>query len=74
MKSRCLLRNQAGNLVLSRVLDDSNNSLKLFNSELTSSLGKRDISLLADQVGVTTTNTSDGGQGVHDLDLIIERY
>jgi hypothetical protein len=60
-----------GDLVLRGVLDDGDNSLKLFDGELTSSLGKRDISLLADQVGVTTTNTSDGGQGVHDLDSTI---
>lgn len=61
-----------GDLVLARVLDDGHNSLKLFDSKLTSSLGKIDISLLADQVGVTTTNTSDLGQGVHDLDLTID--
>ena len=59
------------NLVLRGVLDNGDDSLKFFNSELTSSLGKIDISLLADQVGVTTTNTSDLGQSVHDLDLTI---
>lgn len=59
------------NLVLRGVLDNGNNSLELFNSKFTSSLGKIDISLLADQVGVSATNTSDLSQGVHDLDLTI---
>ena len=31
-----------------------------------------DIGLLADQVGVATTNTLDLGQGVHDLTLAID--
>lgn len=65
------VKEPAGDLVLSGVLDDGDDSLELFDSEFTGSLGERNISLLADQVGVTTTNTSDGGQGVHDLDSTI---
>lgn len=34
-------------------------------------LAEVDIGLLADQVGVTTTNTLDLGQGVHDLLLAV---
>jgi hypothetical protein len=34
-------------------------------------LGKVDIGLLADQVGVAATDTLDLGQGVHDLLLAI---
>lgn len=58
-------------LVLSWVLQDGNNTLELFLGQLTGSLGEIDISLLTDQVGVTTTDTSDGGQGVLDLDLTV---
>ena len=47
-------------LVLSWVLHDLDDSLQLFLGQLTSSLGKVNIGLLADQVGVTTTNTLDG--------------
>jgi hypothetical protein len=77
-----------GDLVLSRVLDDGDNSLELFRGELTGAaeyalvllfiafspfngnaipLVQVDIGLLADQVGVTTSDTLDSGQGVHDL-------
>lgn len=35
-------------------------------------LGEVDIGLLADQVGVTTSNTLDLGQGVHDVLLAID--
>ena len=59
-------------LVLGGVLDDSDDSFELFNSKLTSTLGHIDISLLADQVSVSATNTSNGGQSVHDLDLTID--
>jgi hypothetical protein len=62
----------AGDLILSGVLDDGNNSLQLFDGELTSSLAEVDIGLLADQIGVTTTNTSDSGKSVHNLDLTID--
>ena len=66
------VKEPAGNLVLSGVLDDGDDSLELFDSEFTGSLGERNISLLADQVGVTTTDTSNGSQGVHDLDSTID--
>lgn len=65
------VKEPAGDLVLSGVLDDGDDSLELFDSEFTGSLGERNISLLADQVGVTTTDTSNGSQGVHDLDSTI---
>jgi hypothetical protein len=35
-------------------------------------LAEVNVGLLADQVGVTTTNTLDLGQGVHDLLLSID--
>lgn len=66
------VKEPAGDLVLSGVLDDGDDSLELFDSEFTGSLGERNISLLADQVGVTTTDTSNGSQGVHDLDSTID--
>jgi hypothetical protein len=66
------VKEPAGDLVLRGVLDDGDNSLELFDSEFTSSLGERNISLLADQVGVTATDTSNGSQGVHDLDSTID--
>lgn len=58
-------------LVLGWVLQDGDDTLKLFLGQLTSTLGEIDIGLLTDQVGVTTTNTTDGGQGVHNLDLTV---
>jgi hypothetical protein len=61
-----------GDLVLGRVLDDGDDTLELFGSKLTSTLVQIDIGLLADQVGVTTTDTLDLGQGVHDLLLAID--
>ena len=54
------------------VLDDCDDSLELFGGEITSALGKIDIGLLADQVGVSATDTLDLGQGVHDLLLAID--
>ena len=57
---------------LERVLDDGNDTLKLFGGEVTSALGQIDIGLLADQVGVSATDTRDLGQGVHDLLLTID--
>jgi len=60
-----------GDLVLGGVLDDGDNALELFRGEFTSTLGKVDIGLLADQVGVAATDTLDLGQGVHDLLLAI---
>lgn len=59
-------------LVLFWVLDDGDDSLELFDSKLTGSLAEVDVGLLADQVGVSTANTTDGGQGVHDLDLTVD--
>lgn len=58
-------------LVLGWVLHDSDDSLKLFLGELTSSLGEVDIGLLANKVRVSSTDTSDGGEGVHDLDSTV---
>jgi hypothetical protein len=52
---------------LQRVLDDGNDTLKLFRGEVTGALAEIDIGLLADQVGVAATDTLDLGQGVHDL-------
>ena len=57
---------------LEGVLDDGNDTLKLFGGEVTSALGQIDIGLLADQVGVSATDTRDLGQGVHDLLLAID--
>jgi hypothetical protein len=62
----------AGDLVLQGVLDDGNETLKLLRGEVTGALGKVDIGLLADQVGVSATDTLDLGQGVHDLLLAID--
>ena len=57
---------------LQRVLDDGDKTLKLFGREVTSALAEIDIGLLADQVGVSATDTRDLGQGVHDLLLAID--
>lgn len=57
---------------LQRVLEDSDDALKLFRGEVTSALAEIDIGLLADQVGVAATDTLDLGQGVHDLLLAID--
>jgi hypothetical protein len=61
-----------GDLVLSGVLDDGDDSLKLFGGKFTGALVQVNIGLLADQVGVTATDTLDLGQGVHDLLLAID--
>lgn len=58
--------------VLGWVLHDLDDSLQFFLGQLTSSLLQADVSLLAHQVGVTTTDTTDGGQGVNDLDVTID--
>jgi len=60
-----------GDLILGRVLDDSDDTLKLFGGKFTSALVQVDISLLADQVGITPSNTLDLGQGIHDLLLTV---
>jgi hypothetical protein len=57
---------------LQRVLDDGDDTLKLFRGEVTGALAEIDIGLLADQVGVAATDTLDLGQGVHDLLLSID--
>ena len=54
------------------VLDDGDDTLKLFRGEVTGALAEIDIGLLADQVGVAATDTLDLGQGVHDLLLSID--
>lgn len=59
-------------LVLGWVLHDGHNSLQLFLGQLTSTLVQVDIGLLANQVGVSSADTSDLGQGVHDLDSTID--
>lgn len=61
-----------GDLVLQGVLDDGDETLKLFRGEVTSALAEIDVGLLADQVGVSATDTRDLGQGVHDLLLSID--
>jgi hypothetical protein len=45
---------------------------KCFNCRENAPLAEVNIGLLADQVGVTTTNTLDLGQGVHDFLLAID--
>ena len=59
-------------LELGGVLDNGHNPLQLVRVELASTLVEVDISLLADQVGVSATNTLDLGQGVHDFTLAID--
>jgi hypothetical protein len=58
-------------LVGTRVANNVHDSLEFLSTELTSTLGEVDFSLLAANVGETTTDTPDGGQGVHDLFLSI---
>lgn len=60
-----------GDLELSRVLQDGDNALQLVRVELTGTLAKVDIGLLANNVGVTAANTLDLGQGVLHLDLAV---
>ena len=60
-----------GDLVLGRVLENSDNTFQFFRREFTSSLGKINISLLTGNVGETTTNTLDGSQGNLDLDTTV---
>lgn len=58
-----------GDLVLGGVLDDGDDTLELFGGELTGALIQVDIGLLAHNVGVTTTDTTNLGERVHDLFL-----
>ena len=60
-----------GDLVLARVLHNSDDLFDLFFAQLTSPPVQINIGLLEDKVGVTTTNTLDGGQGEHDASLSI---
>jgi hypothetical protein len=57
---------------LEGVLEDGDDTLELFGGEVTSTLLEVDIGLLADQVGVSATDTLDLGHGVHDLLLSID--
>ena len=59
------------NLVLSRVLENGDNTFQFFRRKLTSSLGQIDIGLLTGNVGETTTNTLDRGQSNLDLDTTV---
>ena len=56
---------------MSWVLHDLDNSFQFFLGQFTSSLVQINISLLTDQVGVTTTNTLDSGQSVNDLNVTV---
>jgi len=60
-----------GDLELRRVLDNGDKPLKLVRVELTGTFVQVNIGLLANDVGVATTDTLDFGQGVHDLALAI---
>jgi hypothetical protein len=58
-------------LVGTRVANNVHDSLKLFSTELTGTLGKVNFSLLAANVREAATDTPDGSQGVHDPFLAI---
>jgi len=53
--------------VLSRILDDGNDSLEFFGGEFTSTLVEINISLLTDQIRVSSSDSLYLGQCVHDL-------
>merc|ERR1719300_1653146 len=55
------------NLVLTRVLHDSDNLFNIFLSQFTSPLGKRNVGLLENDVGISTSNTLDRGQSKHNI-------
>lgn len=59
-------------LVLTWVLHDGDNSLQLFLGQLTGTLVQVNVGLLTDQVRVSSTDTSNLGQGIHDLDSTID--
>ena len=61
----------SGDLELGGVLQDGDNALELIRVELTGTLAKVDIGLLANNVGVSATDTLDLGKGVLDLDLAV---
>jgi len=60
-----------GDLVGGGVLDDSDDAFELFDCKFSGTFVQVDIGLFADQVGVSTTDTTNLGHGVHDLLLSI---
>ena len=56
-----------GDLVLARVLDNSNDLVDLLLGELTSALGQINVSLLAGQSGEAAAETLDGAEGNDNL-------
>merc|ERR1719225_1171477 len=65
------IQEPVGNLVLAWILHNGDDFLDLLLTELTSAFIKINVSLLEDKVGITTTNTLDGGDGEHDVPLTI---
>lgn len=61
-----------GDLELGRVLHDGDDTLKLIRVEVTGALLQVNVRLLADNVGVSSTNTTNLGQRIHDLTLSID--
>ena len=59
-------------LVMGWVLHDLDNSFQFFLGQFTSSLLQINIGLLTNQVGVTTTNTLNGGQSVNNFNVTID--
>lgn len=59
------------NLVGTRVLDDGHDALELLGGKLTGTLVAINVSLLADNIGITTTNTLDRGQRKDDFVLSV---
>jgi hypothetical protein len=60
-----------GDLIGGGVLDDGDDTLKLFRGELTGALVQVDIGLLAHEVGVAATDTLDLGKRVDNLLLAV---
>merc|ERR1719365_176768 len=56
-----------GDLVLARVLHDGDDLLGLLLRELTGALAEGNVGLLQDDVGITSTDTLDGGQRKHNI-------
>jgi len=61
-----------GDLVLAGVLHDGDQLLNLLLVEFSGSPALGDIGLLQAKIGVTTTNTLDGGEGEHDARLSVD--
>eukprot|EP00353_Schmidingerella_taraikaensis_P007849 CAMPEP_0185579484 /NCGR_PEP_ID=MMETSP0434-20130131/14922_1 /TAXON_ID=626734 ORGANISM="Favella taraikaensis, Strain Fe Narragansett Bay" /NCGR_SAMPLE_ID=MMETSP0434 /ASSEMBLY_ACC=CAM_ASM_000379 /LENGTH=128 /DNA_ID=CAMNT_0028197513 /DNA_START=110 /DNA_END=493 /DNA_ORIENTATION=- len=61
-----------GNLVLLVVGNDGAQQLNLFVGKSTSATVDVHLSLLADKIGITASNTSDLGKGEHHLSLTID--